>query len=404
MAKRMWMEAEERGWDSSDEFVCTGCLDDYALEAAVTAAADDQEACSFCGAIGAAPIDVFTEAFMVGIRHEHEDANEGVSYNSAEGGFIFLGDNWDTYDLVDHYWDVMPGEGLAERMKEILHERTWVERDFAVRRRDTVLRDAWDGFSEAVKYRTRYVLWLVEDPEDWRNEPGEVPPGRVLYSIGSILDELGLIRELRATTAIWRAQTHRDPELESPVTAGRLGTAPRTHAKQANRMSPAGIPMFYGAEESATAIAEVTRHLAAGKDHVTVGAFTSTEPINVVDFTSLPKSISIFDPDLGHLSRQVEFLNEFVAEMSRPVAPDDEQIDYVPTQIMTEFFLRVYERAAVGRPDIKGIRYPSAAAPGGVALVLDVDHEHCVDTASPVPTGLHLVLDAASVATSSIVP
>jgi len=403
VAKRAWMEAQERGWDSSDEFVCTDCVDDYALEAAIAVSSDAGEACSFCGAQGAAPIDVLTEAFVDGLWREHEDADEGVSYNSAEGGYIFLGDHWDSWDLVEHYGEVFVGDGLIDRVQELIHERVWVERDFAWRRRDDVLRDAWGEFSEAVKFRTRYVIWLVKDAEEYMMRgSGEVPPGRVLYDIGSILDELDLIRELPPTTPLWRAQTHTGPALAGGPSASRLGTAPRAHAKQPNRMSPAGIPMFYAAEESATAIAEVTRHVAASKDHVTVGRFGASAPLMVVDFTSLPSYISLFDPERGHLHRQVRFLNEFVADLSRPIAPGDEQVEYVPTQVMTEFFLRVYEQSAEGRPDISGIRYPSAAAPGGISLVLDVDNAHCVERSADAPTGLHVVLDTGSIETAPI--
>lgn len=406
LVKRMWMEAEERGWNSSDEFVCPACVDDYALEAAIREGSADDQMCSFCGASPAAEIDVLTAAFVDGLWREHEDALEGVSYDSAEGGYIFLGDNWDTWDLVEHYGDVFVGDGLVERMQELIHDRTWVERDFAWRRRDAALRDAWGAFTHAVKHRTRYVIWIMADEtESDRRSEGEVPPGKILYDIANILDELGLIQEIAAGAAFWRAQTHAGPHLSGGATAGRLGTAPIAYAKQPNRMSPAGIPMFYGAEDQATAVAEVTRHMPVGKDHWTMGMFRAPAALTVVDFTSL-RPVSMFDPERGHLHRQAAFLQEFVSELSRPIAPGDEHIEYVPTQIMTEFFLRVYETAGSGRPRIDGIRYPSAARPGGVSVVLDVPHERCVDTA-PVAGAAgspFLVLDLSSVETSKSSP
>ena len=38
---------------------------------------------------------------------------------------------------------------------------TWVEKDFITRRRDHVLTEAWDRFCEAVKHKTRFVIWLL---------------------------------------------------------------------------------------------------------------------------------------------------------------------------------------------------------------------------------------------------
>lgn len=166
MAKRAWMEQQEQGWSYSDKSVCTGCLDDYALESAVGSAADYEEVCSFCGGTPTAPLDVLMESFVLGLWKEHEDADDGVTYDSREGGYQFLGGHWDSYDLVQEYADALVGDGLLEAVQASLQERTWVERDFAWRSRDEVLRDAWDEFSDNVKYRVRYVIWLVRDVND----------------------------------------------------------------------------------------------------------------------------------------------------------------------------------------------------------------------------------------------
>lgn len=403
MAKRAWRESKERGWRSSNERVCENCVEDHALKAAIVAASDQNAECTFCCGLGAAPIDVLTEAFVNGLTREYEDADEHVSFDSAEGGYIFLGPHWDTWELIDEYADVLTGDRLIDRMRELIPQQVWVERDFAWRRRDDVLRDAWNEFSEAVKYRTRYVIWLVKDAgEDEMRGWGEVPPGKILYDIADILEELGLIRDLDRGTALWRAQVHAGPTLPEGATAKRLGTAPRECAKQSNRMSPTGIPMFYAAESPETAIAESTRHSCSGDKYVTVGEFRASAPIKVVDFTLLPTHISVFDPKRGHLSRQVTFLNEFVSQLNRPIALGDEPIEYVPTQVMTEFFLRVYEQSEPSRPSIGGIRYPSAVDSGSVSLVLDVDNAHCVCSEATTEGGMYLILRQASTATSHL--
>lgn len=404
--KHSWMEATGRGWCSSGEFVCTQCVNDYALKTTLCGALDSDQKCTFCRAIGAAPIDILTEAFVNGLWREYEDADDaGVFYESSEGGYQTPGRSWNTWELIDDYSDALVGEGLADRIKEIVHDREWVERNFVWRRRDDVLHDAWGEFSDAVRYRTRYVIWLIEDPnESEMRKAGEVPPGKVLFDIAGIVNELGLIRELPTTTPLWRAQAHEEPTIPGGPTAARLGTAPRAHAKQSNRMSPAGIPMFYGAEEPATAIAEVARRQLDARRYLTLGRFSASTPMKVVDLTNLP-SISMFDPCQGHLSRQVNFLHRFVDDLGRKVCPDDEQIDYVPTQIVTEFFLRAYEISAGGMPSVKGIRYPSTAVDGGISLVIDVGNEHCVDLdAVPANESLRLVLDPASVKTCPAKP
>lgn len=232
---------------------------------------------------------------------------------------------------------------------------------------------------------------------------GEVPPGKVLQDIGELLDELDLIRLLPSGRSLWRAQTHQGPEIDGGATASRLGTAPKEFARQPNRMSPAGIPMFYAAEDSSTALAEVAVHADSSEDHATIGEFVPSAPLLVLDFTALADYVSVFDSDRGHLRREINFLNEFVASLRRPIAAGDEAIEYVPTQIMTEYFLRIYETTASERPRIVGIRYPSAVVEGGVSLVLDVNHRHCIDEGSTLAGGdLHLVLRNSSVQTQLI--
>jgi hypothetical protein len=59
-------------------------------------------------------------------------------------------------------------------------------------------------------------------------------------------------------------------------------------------MSPAGIPMFYGATDPDTAFAETAAH--SDRPGATAGAFMTSRPCLVVDFTRLLAVPSTFDP------------------------------------------------------------------------------------------------------------
>lgn len=73
------MQQDEQGWSFTDEHVCAGCVDD-ALEPAIRRAADDDEACDFCGRTPAAPLDVLLEAFVSGLRNEYGTADDEAVY------------------------------------------------------------------------------------------------------------------------------------------------------------------------------------------------------------------------------------------------------------------------------------------------------------------------------------
>lgn len=55
----------------------------------------------------------------------------------------------------------------------------------------------------------------------------------------------------------------------------------------------------------------------------------------------------------------VQFLWQFVNEISKPVAHDgSEHIEYVPTQVVSEYFAQAFQYAKGKRID--GLIYPSA--------------------------------------------
>ena len=62
--------------------------------------------------------------------------------------------------------------------------------------------------------------------------------------------------------------------------------------------------------------------------------------------------------------------------MSRPIARDDRiHVEYVPTQVVTEFLRsRVRRRRTV----IDGIKYPSSVLPGRASYVLFANQDHVV--------------------------
>lgn len=372
IVKDLMIQEDEQGWSFTDKHVCAGCVDDYALEAAIRTAADPNESCDFCESRPAAELDVLLEAFVNGLRTEFGDADdEGVFYDGREGGYQW-GLTWATWDLVGEFDSVLTGEGLIEAVREAMHDRTWVEVNFAHPRRDEALSASWERFCEAVQFETRYVFWLRRDAEDEEEArwTGEVPASRILDELGILITRLGLLRLLPAGYRLWRARTHGPGTVEWG--ASDLGTAPRERATQANRMNPAGIPMFYGAESPETAVREVA--VRNQDEWVTVGAFETSRPCSVVDFSDLPPVPSMFDPSRGSERRPLLFLSNFAAQLAKPARMKYEQIDYVPTQVVNEYLLRIFSK---DNP-IVGLVYRSALT-GDVSAVIDIPHDRCVD-------------------------
>jgi hypothetical protein len=134
-------------------------------------------------------------------------------------------------------------------------------------------------------------------------------------------------------------------------------------------MSAAGISVFYGALDLLAARAETMANVEPGdRRRFTVGMWTNTRPLKILDLTRLPEIPSFYAEwryDRDHLV----FLRQFVREISQPVVHDGrEHIDYVPTQILTEYFRHRYRAGEDTLLD--GIIYPSAQRKRGRSIVI----------------------------------
>jgi hypothetical protein len=125
-------------------------------------------------------------------------------------------------------------------------------------------------------------------------------------------------------------------DADKDLTARQIGPPP-THSVKNNRMSPAGVSYMYLAEDNETAIAEIRPNVG---DHVWSGKFTLKITLKIVDLSIVRRfqSPNIFDPSFTpDMKRTPAFLRSFAGEISRPVSPDVEVLEYVPSQIVCEY-------------------------------------------------------------------
>lgn len=237
----------------------------------------------------------------------------------------------------------------------------------------------WTQFTEHVRHESRYVFMVaVTQTETW-DDPLAIPPGRMLDEIGRILNTIDLSVWVPAGSRVWRARSH--PNETTLTSASDLGSPPIEYTVS-TRMAGAGISMFYGASDETTAIEEVKAHLKDGDQRaITCGQFVTARDMWLLDLTRLPDVPSIFDERRRNLRPVLLFLHHFASEMSKPLASlGREDVEYVPTQIVTDF-VRHLRRTPSGER-YKGIVYRSAAHFDGTSYVLFVDDRGCCDLAS----------------------
>lgn len=166
--------------------------------------------------------------------------------------------------------------------------------------------------------------------------------------------------------AVYRARTFQsDERLEAALCRPdqQLGSPPASFAA-AGRMNAQGISVFYGANEPKVAIAEVRPPVGS---QVTVARFEIIRPLRLLDLTALSavaEEGSIFDPEFGNRLDRAMFLRSLSRRITKPVMPDDQAFEYLPTQAIADFLATESDLA------IDGIAFPSVQAAGNVLNIV----------------------------------
>ena len=349
-------------------FVCVDCFEDPGLIGFIKRYAVAEE-CSFCPAIDkvpiAAPVEEVSDHIIECLRQEYDDAANQLGWIGAEGGY--QGNHWDTPDLL--FYEVglsFPQENeksLSQALFGDLIDQVWCERNAYGLNDEEWSRFSWEHFCEAVMHQRRFFFsGMDRDPDD----PEVYSPAQVLQTIFQYAQQMDLFKQMPSGTQLFRARWEGGkPHLETPK---ELGPPPLEQATQSNRMSPAGIPMFYGCDDEDTALKET----ATGASYFAIGRFETRRSINLLDLTAIPPIPSLFDsiPDSVEVPprRVLKFLHHVAREVSRPIERGDRvHVEYVPTQVVTEF---IRDQLTWENSRADGIKYFSSVHPDHVSYVL----------------------------------
>jgi len=173
-------------------------------------------------------------------------------------------------------------------------------------------------------------------------------------------------------SAFYRARVANTAALQRKISSNlpsELGPPPE-RLRRAGRLNSAGIPTFYGAFDLDTCVAELRPRVG---DCVVGTRFSITKPLTAIDLTLFQgpsRERGQFDKGQVQLTEQWQFMTSFMREISRPVSPDDEHLDYVPTQVVAEYLLHHYRGMKGSGKKIEAIVYWSAQFPAGKNIAI----------------------------------
>lgn len=145
--------------------------------------------------------------------------------------------------------------------------------------------------------------------------------------------------------------------------------APPKEFRTAGRINPEGMLALYMSLDPRTILYEIRANV---YDYITIGKMVAKKKFRVVDLSKL-EDISPFDYG-GEIENFAVYLNIFqdmAREISKPLRRNDSQLEYLPTQFITEF---------IKREKYDGVAYRSTISDNGINIALfDESLVECFD-------------------------
>lgn len=352
-----------------DTYVCVRHINDYAIKNFIRNCSNKGR-CSYCKKTGKiVSLENLIELIVYGVNFIYEDAANWMSFESKEGGYF--GRIYSNDEIVEELLEIDDYE-LEQDIINGIADIPWSTQNDYYSSEGELLEDNWSLFKEVVKYKNRY---LFTQSSKFKTDEDESAPFDIFFSIGNAIISLGLLSKIKTNSKLYRVRQHDFKDKVKHFVD--IASAPQKNAIYSNRMSPAGISMFYCSFDKLTSIRETVIPSLKKEVYVSVGTFKNKRELNVIDL-SLIKHISIFDKEKQHFYYLNEFLKSFVNDLSKDVKKDGkEHIEYVPTQVVTEFFR--YPFSEEKSIQVDGIIYPSSKSKGEKACVLFFDSDECIE-------------------------
>jgi hypothetical protein len=355
-------------------YVCAECLADEDL-GRIVAQHGESVPCDYCGESdsekSAVSLDTVIEHMRRCIERRYIDPVDELSYDSAEGGY--QGSVIDASDLLVEIAFSPDCHELLLDVQEAFSDHDWCDQYHAILSPSERHHNGWVRFELAVTHQRRFTFWSMDDQPQEKGLPDYLPVKKMLAEMGEVIQQSKLIKTVDPRTRFHRVRVH--DAATAIKTAHDLSSPPIDRAIQSNRMSPAGIPMFYGAVDFETACIETIDFKDDNQKRVTGGSFEAARALKILDLAEMPPVPGFFDLNRADERETLIFLHTFAQRLVKPISRGGmEHIEYVPTQVFAEY-LRFGFHLGDGK-SLDGIRYKSSRN-NRPCVVLFLDQEDC---------------------------
>ena len=360
-------DVEQYNFNTS-EFVCANHLQNNFINKKIKEVGD-KGICSYCNKKRiVVELSEILKLIVIGIEYLFEDPNDSRYYNK-DGEHGFDGNTFDFYDLwYEDYLDLrIVDDQLIENIYSYLsNDSLYCYIDEYTSESD-YLDSIWTEFKDTVKHKARFVFHF----KDLFKGSDYSDPIDILNKVQNSILKYNLISELPTNTILYRARQHSKPKEISK--AYEMASAPILLSKANGRMNPAGISMFYCSRNKDLTLKEVVDFKDAQRPYYTTVIFRNNEKLRLVDLSFLPELGSVFDETTNRERETLTFLKDFIDDISKPIDYNDSIIEYIPTQIVTEY-IRFNPKL-----NVDGIIYPSSKDSSEYNIVIFYNHEESLE-------------------------
>jgi len=305
---------------------CPNCFKDKFLEKRIIYFSEEKGTCDYCNSKNADVVDTLKlQDIFEGIIDIYDIDDKGIKLS----------------EILDLDWKMFNIEKYAanDLLSNILNNKDILTHKY-INILEKTSSDVWDNFKKELKYFNRYF------PNDRE------------FNKSSLKDTIEYLEFFEYPREIYRARINKNDNI---ISQDRMGKPPSGQFTQ-GRANPIGISYLYVASDEKTAISEIRPNKA---DTVTIAKIKLPDNLRFLDIRSPKNTISPFDFSdnvLEALYKNIDLIERFGEELSKPVLPREAQIEYLSSQYLTEL---------VKHYGFDGLIYKSSVGDGYNIVIFD---------------------------------
>jgi len=314
-------------------YCCNKCFQDKFLEKQIKILSKSTGQCDYCQCQNVNIIEpILLQDFFEQIIDIYEINEQGLMLSEH------LNYDWKLFNVTLNKYTA------NNLLSEILDNQDYLTNKY-INSLEKLSIDIWDNFKKELKHNNRYF------------------PNDKEFNKENLKNLFEYFETFEYPTEVYRGRIN---DTHTIIEKEKMGKPPYKKASQ-GRANPIGISYLYIASNIETAISEIRPHKG---ETVTIGKIELPTNFRLFDLRSAKNHLSPFefsDNVLEELYKDIDLLERFSEELSKPVLPREAHLEYLSSQYLSEL---------IKHNGFDGLIYKSSVGTGyNIVMFTDFDLE-----------------------------